>query len=126
MTRILSPRFRPLVVGLGALLGASGLAIGLAGAASASTVPGYGHHQDCREVLTYDQEDQGYYGDSQRVEVDNVCFAVITHEGGGYGRHHHGDLEDVFYATQGRHGQERFHFVRDVRDAQVDQGYQSY
>ena len=89
------------------------LGVGLtAASASASTsAPGYGHDHECNEVLTYDQE--GYY-----VEVDGVCFAVITHEG-GYGRHHRGDLEDVFYATQGRHGQERFHDVFGVRDAEV-------
>jgi hypothetical protein len=122
MTHILISRFRRPLAGLGAAGLAAGLSFGLAGAASASTMtPGYGHQNECNEVLTYlDQE--GYYGDSQWVEVDNVCFAVITHEG-GYGRHHRGDQEEnVFYETQ-RHGQRHDHDVDNVRDAHVSHGY---
>jgi hypothetical protein len=120
MTHILTSRFRrPVLAGLGAAGLMAGLSVGLAGAASASTVtPGYGHQNQCDETLTYVQE--GYYGGGQFVEVDNVCFALITHEG-GYGRHNHG-LEDVFYTTQ-RHGHERDHFVSNVRDAEVHHHY---
>lgn len=104
---------RRLAYTLGAAAGAAGLTVALAGAASAATTtPGYGHQHECHETLTYEQE--GDYG-GQFVEVDNVCFAVIIHE--GYGRHHHG-AEDVFYQTE-RHGSFRDHDVRGVRDAEV-------
>jgi hypothetical protein len=116
MTSQIRGGFRRLLIIGAAVPAVAALGVGLTAASASASVkaPGYGHDHECNEVLTYDQE--GYYGGW--VEVDNVCFAVITHEG-GYGRHHRGDLEDVFYATQGRHGQERFHDVFGVRDAEV-------
>jgi hypothetical protein len=112
MTSQIRGGFRRLLIIGAAVPAVAALGVGLTAASASASVkaPGYGHDHECNEVLTYDQE--GYY-----VEVDGVCFAVITHEG-GYGRHHRGDLENVFYATQ-RHGRERDHFVSGVRDAEV-------
>lgn len=95
-------------------MAALGLGLTAASASAATTAPAYGHHQECDEVLTYEQQGYGDPYSHGQVVVWDVCHVRIQE----YGHYGH-ENEVVTYDQADRHGHLRFHIVFGVSDAHV-------